>query len=400
MPLYFYEGLSVSGAKISGEAVADSPDELVRELGEKGLLLQRVRKKGKIRFSFGSARRIRDEDRLLFVHQFAVLLRAGLTIPEALETAMERPEHPGFGNILGHLLNDVKEGSSLSLACARYPEAFDQLFVAAVSTSEKTGNIIVALQRYQAYLKNRIALGKKFAQAMVYPTFLMLTLGAVLALLFIFVLPKFVNMYADFGAELPVPTQILIHIVDRLPVYVVAFTLLFLVVWSSYRLLLRTHDGRLWIDKMKLKLPYYGGFYQLFSMSQLTRTLSALLSSGTALIEAIDASSKVISSITFQQKLQLSKESIKEGRSLAIALSESALLTSMSIKMIQVGEASGALADMLDEVADYYDEELGGQVSRLVALIEPLMMLIMGVLLGAIIIVMYLPIFSIADAIR
>lgn len=400
MPLYSYTGISLNGTKISGEAVAESQEELTRELGKKGLLLQQVRSKGSIRFTIGSGRRIHDEERLIFVHQFAVLLRAGLTIPEALETAADRPDHPEFGKILGHVLIEVKEGTPLSTACSRYPEAFDRLLVAAMITSEKTGNMNIALQRYQSYLKNRIALRKKLGQAAVYPIFLVITLGAVLFLLFIFVLPKFVTMYADFGATLPLPTQVLINIVDRLPVYLFALSLLALGIWTSHRLFSRTQDGRLWIDNLKLRVPYYGGFYRLFSISQLTRTLSALLSSGTPLIDAIDSSSMVMSSITYKQKLVSTREAVAQGSSLTTALSESGLLTPMAIKMIHVGEASGALGDMLDEVADYYDEELGNRVSALITLIEPLMMLLMGVLLGTIIIIMYLPIFSIADVIK
>src|SRR6266851_5053271 len=315
MPLYAYVALAENGAYLMGETVAASEEALRTELSGRGLLVQQVRSK---RPGLGlRSRRVRPEEFALFNQEFMALVRAGLTVLNALALASDRPDSPALGKILARVHEDVRNGVSLSDACARHPEAFERLYLAAVRTGEKTGDLAAVLALYQDYLRHRVALRKKVSQALAYPMFLLIALMLILAVLFVFVMPRFVAMYADLGAALPFPTRVLLSIVDHL--YIVGPALVGIAAlaawgWRSWR--------------------------------------------------------------------------------------ATALMPPMAARMIEVGEASGGLDAMLAEVARFYEEVLDSRLARVMALIEPLLMLLMGLLIGGIIIVMYLPVFHMADIIK
>ena len=222
MPLFSYTVFTPQGVRLTGEQAADSEQALRAELSSRGLLVQGLRPK---RAALGMAgRRIRPEEFALFNQEFMALARAGLTIPDALALAANRPDSPAFGQILTRVLEDVRGGLTLSEACARHPEAFERLYLAALRTGEKTGDLARVLARYHDYLRHRVALRKKLRQAMSYPAFLMVALVVILAVLFVFVMPRFVAMYADLGADLPMPTRVLLGIVEY--IYIVGPALL------------------------------------------------------------------------------------------------------------------------------------------------------------------------------
>jgi len=213
MPLFAYVALAENGATVSGEGVADSEHALREELGGRGLLVQQV----KARRAAGlGTKRVRPEEFALFNQEFMALVRAGLTVPDALGLAAQRGDSPRLARVLARVHADVKEGVSLSEACARHPEAFDRLYLAALRTGEKTGDFAAVLARYQGYLRHSVALRKKVGQALAYPVFLLVALAVILALLFAFVMPRFVAMYADVGAALPLPTRLLLGVVEHL----------------------------------------------------------------------------------------------------------------------------------------------------------------------------------------
>ena len=397
MPLYAYVAIAENGVTVSGERVAPSESVLRDELGGRGLLVQRVRAR---RGAGLRGRRVRPEEFALFNQEFTALLRAGLTVPDALALASNRGDSPALGKVLARVHDDVREGVALSQACARHSEVFDGLYLAALRTGEKTGDFAAVLKRYQEHLRHRVALRKKVSQALAYPLFLLIALAVILVVLFTFVMPSFISMYADVGAALPMPTRVLLGVVEQLPLVLPAAAgVALLAVWG-WRTWLLTDDGRRQRDRLRERLPYIGELARTAIAAQLARALSTLLAGGTPLVEALRTAAGSLGNRLYLDRLEQATQRVTEGASLAQAVRETALLPAMAARMIEVGEASGGLDAMLAEVAQFYEELLDTRLSRVMTLIEPLLMLLMGVLVGGIIIVMYLPVFHMADVIK
>jgi type IV pilus assembly protein PilC len=398
MPLYAYVALAENGASLKGESVAASEDALRAELSGRGLLVQSVRsRRAGMRFGAG---RVRPEDFALFNQEFMSLVRAGLTVPDALALACERPDSPALGRILARVNEDVRNGVSLSEACSRNPEAFDRLYVAALRTGEKTGDFAAVLARYQEVLRHRVAMRKKIAQALAYPVFLLVALAIILAVLFAFVMPRFVEMYADLGSALPLPTRILMSVVERFYIVAPAGAAAVLAGVWAWRRWTSSEAARLHLDRLREHLPLIGEIARMASAAQLARALAALLAGGTPLVEALRTATGSIDRSMALQRLDAATRQVTEGSSLAQAVRATALMPPMAARMIEVGEASGGLAAMLAEVARFYEDMLDGRLARVMTLVEPLLMLLVGVLIGGIIIVMYLPVFNMASIIK
>lgn len=399
MPTYIYEALSESGGRVTGEGVAASEQELGKELADKDLLVQKIRRKRAL-VSFFGRQGTRPEEFLLFNQEFMALLRAGLTIPEALELVANRPENPRLARILRRVLEEVRHGSQLSEACRRHADVFDGLYVSAVKTGEKTGDLAGVLARYQEYLKHKVALQKKVSHALAYPLFLLVTLVIILGVLFAFVMPRFVAMYADFDTELPLPTRVLMGLVENLPLYGPVVVVFAVLGWVAFRVWKATDAGRLQLDTLKERLPYLGTINRAFAVAQLARTLSTLLAGGTPLVEAMSAAQESLANRAYGRRLAQATQEVTEGRSLAQAARDGDIMPDTAVKLIEVGEASGGLDTMLAEVAWFYEGSLENKLARMMALIEPVLMLLMGILVGGTIIVMYLPIFHMSAVIR
>ncbi len=398
MALYTYVALSESGVALTEEAVAASEQELRAELASRGLLVVRVRlKRGVVGWR---PRKVKPEDFALFNQELTALVRAGLTVPDALRLAADRPDSPALGAVLERVLHDVREGKSLSEACAQHPEVFGRLYLAALRTSEKTGDLAAVLVRQQGYMRHRLALRKKVSQALTYPLFLLFALVTILAVLFVFVLPRFVAMYADLGAELPLPTRVLLGIVENLHFVapaLLAATVLSVFGWRKWR---ESAAGRQRLDRWRESLPYVGELARTLSAAHLSRALSTLLAGGTPLVEALRTAADSVASQVHLDRLQEATRLVTEGSSLGQAARRTDLVPPMAVRMIEVGEATGGLDVMLGEVAQFYEELFDTKLTRIMGLVEPLLMLLMGVLIGGIIIVMYLPIFHMADIIK
>lgn len=399
MPVYSYTALSENGRVAEGEEAAASADELSRTLVQRGLRVQRVQER-RARLPLFGRKTVRPEAFLLFNQEFSALIRAGLTIPEALQLAAERKDNRALSAVLQRVLEDVRQGKMLSEACAQHPEVFDGLYLSTVKTGEKAGNLVAVLQKYQESLKTRVAFDKKLSHALAYPLFLLVTLGIVLAVLFVFVMPRFVAMYTDFGAELPFATRALVHFVNHILIYVPLAVIAGGIGWTSWRRWVQTDEGRLRADLMKRRLPVIGAIGREVGIAQLARTLATLLSGGTPLVEAMRTTQESLRNRADALQLTGATRLVTEGKSLAAAMQETALMPDTAIKMIQVGEASGSLDTMLGEIAQYYEEQLANRLARASALVEPALMLLMGLLIGGIIVVMYLPIFYMADIVK
>ncbi len=398
MPTFAYVALLPTGVRVREEAVADSEDALRADLAGRGLLVQSVRA-GRTRIGL-RAGRVSPEEFALFNQEFMALIRAGLTVPDALALAAKRPDSPALGQMLARVLHDVQNGALLSEACARHPEAFERLYVAALCTGEKTGDLFLVLGRYHDYLKHRVALRKKLTQALAYPLFLLAALGVILAVLFVFVMPRFVAMYADLGTELPLATRVLMALVERAYVVVpLVIAAVAVCVWG-WRRWTSTIDGRRQVDQMKEKLPYLGELQRIVSAAQLARSLSTLLAGGTPLVDALRTAAGSLGNQVHLDRLEAATQRVVGGESLNRAVRATRLLPETAARMVEVGEASGSLDTMLAEVAQFYEDILDARLARSMALIEPLLMLLMGLIIGGIIIVMYLPIFRMAEVIK
>ena len=399
MPNFRYLALAENGSRVEGEESALSEQVLREDLANRNLLVQKVYV---IRTNngFSSRKRIKPENFLLLNQEFTALLRAGLTIPEALRLAAERPDSPQLSRVLRQVEESVREGMSLSEACAQHEDVFDGLYLAALRTGEKTGTLPQVLAKYQVNLKHRVELMRKVGHALAYPAFLLITLLVILGVLFAFVLPRFVSLYADFGAQLPGPTRMLIALVEAMPY--VAPVLLALVVgaWSILQRFQRDEVMRVRLDAFKERIPLLGVVYRDTASAQLARTLGTLLSGGTTLVEAMQITAESIPNRYRAKLLNEVRRQVMEGGSLAAAMASTRILSATAIKMVEVGEAGGGLEDMLYEVAVFHEEALANSLTRMMSLIEPILMLLMGVFVGGIIIVMYLPIFYIVDVIK
>ncbi|MFA6902433.1 MAG: type II secretion system F family protein [Gallionellaceae bacterium] len=399
MPQYQYIALTQNGALITGESAAASPEILKIELENLGLRAQRIRIKRNWTTIWRRSA-VRPEAFLQFVQELLSLMRAGLPLPEVLALAADRPAEPALGQVLNRVLKDVRAGLLLSQACAVHPDIFDALFLAALRTGEKTGELPAVLARYQDFLRRQVALRKKISQALAYPIFLLVTLLVILGVMFAFVMPRFVSMYANFDAKLPAPTQWLLAAVVHFPAIIIVagvITALGLFGWKSFS---STPAGRLRIDHWKLRAPLIGDATRTASIAQLARSLATLLAGGTPLVEALRTVQESFPNRAFALKVVDVTNRVTQGEGLAKAVRAAGLMPETAIKMIQVGEASGGLDRMLAEVAQFYEDVLENRLARMMALVEPALVLLMGLMIGGIIIVMYLPIFNLAEVIR
>jgi type IV pilus assembly protein PilC len=399
MPVYTYTALAENGTRIQGEESALSELTLREDLARRGFMAQELRLK-RSGFGLPSRKRIKPESFLLLNQEFTALLRAGLPIPEALRLAADRPDSPQLSQVLRQVEEAVRGGLSLSEACALHSEVFDGLYLAALRTGEKTGSLPQVLAKYQVNLRHRVELMRKVGHALAYPAFLLVTLLVILSVLFVFVLPRFVALYADFGAQLPAPTRALIGVVEMMPYVAPLLVLLGFGGWIFWLRLLRDEAMRIRIDIFKERMPLLGGIYQHTASAQLARTLGTLLSGGTTLVEAMQITAESLPNRYRAKLLNEVRRQVMEGVSLAAAMASTRIMTSTAVKMIEVGEAGGGLEDMLTEVAVFHEEALSNSLTRMMSLIEPILMLLMGVFVGGIIIVMYLPIFYIVDVVK
>ncbi len=398
MPVYTYVALGENGATRTGEESAESETDLRADLANRGLIVERVRAK---RTHMPWMRdRVGTEEFALFNQEFVALVRAGLTVPDVLNLVADRPDSPVLARVLKTVLADVRNGVPLSAACEKHPRIFERLYISALRTSEKTGDLVNVLVRHQDHLRHRVAVRKKVRQALTYPAFLLVALVIILAVLFIFVMPRFVAMYSDLGADLPMPTRVLMSIVKHLYVVgplAIGAAALVAVLWRRW---VATPGGRKRVDVAWSRLPYIGELVRVINTAQLARTLATLLAGGTPLVEALRTAAGSTENRVVLEKLERTTQQVTDGGGLAQAVRTTHLMPPMAARMIEVGEASGGLDNMLGEVARFHEELLDTKLTRVMSLIEPLLMLVIGVIIGGIIIVMYLPVFHVADIIK
>ncbi len=401
MPVFVYKAGREDGSVFVKETEAESPEALRKELEDKGYLVLHLVKRRAIGLGADFfKKRLKTEDFLVFNQEMLVLIRAGLPIVQSLDILADRTPLPAFKDALVDVKTEIQGGKALSDSMARHPRLFPELYCNSLSAGERTGNLAEVLERFIIYQKKLLDVTRKLKTAVTYPIFLVGVTALLLIFLLTYVVPSFTQIYANTQSKLPMPTIILMNITGFLKTYILFFIALGAALIFAFRAWYRTDAGRLKTDSYLLKLPLLGDTIRGYIISTMTRTLATILSGGIPMLQALEMVSKSITNRDISEKLRYAQERVREGISLAASLEETKIMPVMTIRMIEVGETTGALENMLDNISTFYEDEVNVKVQRMTNLIEPIIMLSMGVVVGTIVIVMYLPIFDLAGTIH
>ncbi|MEK6682699.1 MAG: type II secretion system F family protein [Nitrospirota bacterium] len=401
MPFFEYKIAKENGTVIEDKLEAESEEALRSRLEGEGSLVFYIKKKGLSSFSLSSFRRsASSQDFLAFNQQFLALIKAGLPILASMDILVERVTDPTFQKALLSIKKDVKGGASLSDAMSKHPKIFPELYVASIRTGEQTGDLPEIIQRYITYLKKMLALRKKIKSAIAYPAFLITVSIIVVLFLLFYVMPTFSGIYAGYGKELPPATRILLSTVDfiKTKIYFLIAGIILLII--LLKIAVRSERGRLISDKWILSLPVAGDIIIKDIIVRINRTLSTLLKGGIPLVTAMEIIAKAITNRVISSRLGEAIDIIKGGGTLSAAFEKTGIMPKMALKMIAVGEVSGSLEEMLNNISEIQEEEIDLKLTRLTTLIEPVIMIFMGIIVAFIVIAMYLPIFNLAGAVH
>ncbi len=403
MPQFVWEGRTRQGATRKGVIEAASEAAAMAQLRSQAILPVSVKPKAKDLFegfSLGKGR-VKVRDLVVFTRQFATMIDAGLPLVQCLEILGSQNPNKAFKEVLAQVKADVEQGSTFADALRKHPKAFDELYVNLVAAGEVGGILDTILHRLATYLEKLDALRRKVKGALVYPITILVVAIGVMVLLLVKVIPVFEKMFADFGGTLPGPTQMVIdasHWMQANLLTMILGTAVVAVAFGQARK--RSESFRLRTDALALRLPIFGPLLKKVAVARFSRTLGTMISSGVPILDGLEIVAKTAGNKVIEEALLKTRVAISEGRTIAEPLGESGIFPGMVVQMIAVGEQTGAMDSMLGKIADFYDDEVDAAVEALTSLMEPLMMVFLGGSIGAILIAMYLPIFSIADTIK
>jgi type IV pilus assembly protein PilC len=394
MPEFIAKVGTSDGTVMERTFTAASEDALRNDLQGKDYLVFKIRKKSGVVDllpGFGAGRTVRMKEFLLFNQELAALIKAGLPIIASLEILTERRKNQAFKRALMDVRDKVRGGAALSEAFQGQGEMFPAIYPATLASGERSGEIASVLLRYINYQKTILALKRKVTTALIYPAILFVLMIGLIAILIIWVVPKFTDFYKDFGADLPLLTRALIGVsafVTQKAVFVAALLALAAVLFRAW---MRTPAGRLSLDRLVVRVPVIGGVFHRFAVSRFTRTLGTLIAGGIPVVTALEMSARAVGNLDFEQKLIDVERKVREGSSLWEALEATALFNDIAIEMTRVGESTGSLHDMLSNVSDFYDEEIETRIATIMVFIEPVMLVVMGSFVVLIMLAIYLP---------
>uniref|UniRef100_C6E2S4 Type II secretion system protein n=1 Tax=Geobacter sp. (strain M21) TaxID=443144 RepID=C6E2S4_GEOSM len=400
MPLFTCKIGASDGKVLVKDLDAVNAGLLRQSLEEQGYVVFGVRKKP-FQFLLESGigrKKIGNKELLLFNQELLVLLKAGLPILQALDTILESGGGK-LNEILSAIREDVKGGLALSAAFEKFPRVFPHLYIASVRAGERTGDLPQTIRRYIAFLKRTEGFRGKIIGALIYPVILIAVAAVAISLLLIYVVPTFSTIYADSGAALPIPTQILINFTGLLRRYLPLLLLLAAVATTLFKRWSQTESGRYAVDGFKIKTPLLGAITSRYALAGFTRTLATVLGSGIPIVEALRMSVGTLNNKVLERGLLLAVHRVEEGSKLSTALEGMKLMPPLALRMLTVGETTGSLEEMLSDISDYFEEEIERDLHVLTTSIEPAIMVVMGVVIGVIIVTMYLPIFKIASTV-
>ncbi len=400
MPTFAYSARPAMGGEIqSGEVELPSKEEVLAFLHRQKMIPVSVREKSRdLTISFGTG--ISTRDIVIFTRQFATMINSGLPLVQSLDILAEQTENKRFRKIIQDVLYDVESGHTLADALGRHPKVFSDLFVNMVAAGEAGGILDTILLRLATFLEKNDALVRKIKGAMVYPAVVMFVAAAAVAILLIFVIPTFQEMFSSVGVPLPLPTRMVIGLSDFLVNYWWAVVGGVMVAIFLIRQFYKTDGGRLTIDRMILAFPLIGDLQRKAAVARFTRTLGTLVSSGVSILEGLEITARTAGNRVIHDAVMGSRASIAGGETISGPLKESGVFPPMVVQMINVGEQTGGLDEMLEKIADFYDDEVDTAVSALLSALEPVMIVILGVVVGGMIVAMYLPIFDMINTVQ
>ena len=398
MPIYLWQGQDRKGTVQKGEI--EAPDERTVQLQLRRMQIRptKIKKKPKDLFENVSflQPKVHSSDVVVFSRQFATMIGAGLPLIQCLDILQSQQENKTFKTILKDIKENVEGGSTLADALSKHSGTFDDLFVNMVSAGETGGILDTILERLSAFMEKAMKLKKQVKSAMTYPVIVLIIAVLVIGVILVFVIPVFEKMFADFGGALPAPTQLVVTLsrfVKGNILYMIGAIVIFVFAFKKFY---STENGRTLVDDYLLKLPVFGILLRKVAVAKFTRTLGTMVSSGVPILDALDIVVKTAGNKTVEGAIYNVRSAISEGRTMADPLAESGVFPSMVCQMVAVGESTGALDSMLSKIADYYDDEVDAAVDSLTSMIEPFMMVFLGVTIGGLVISMYLPIFKMA----
>jgi len=399
MPTFTYSARSATGAIQTGEIELPSRDEVNRYLARQRLIPIKVaEKKKQLELSFGSG--IKTRDIVIFTRQFATMINSGLPLVQSLDILAKQSENKALRKTVEAVLYDVEAGNTLADALRKHPKVFTDLYVNMVAAGEAGGILDVILLRLATFLEKNDALARKIKGAMVYPVVILCVAVVAVAVLLIKVIPTFQNMFESAGVPLPAPTRFVIFLSGVLQNYWWAAILAVVAGIFVLRQYYKTSNGQLTIDRILLRLPIFGDLLRKTAVARFTRTLGTLVASGVSILDGLEITARTAGNRVIHDAVMSSRASIAGGETIAEPLKQSGVFPPMVVQMINVGEQTGGLDEMLGKIADFYDEEVDAAVAALLSAMEPLMIVFLGVIVGGMIVAMYLPIFDMINAVQ
>ncbi len=401
LPFWVWEGKSKGGETKRGEMEASDEQAVLQRLRSMQLTNIKVKKKP-IEINLGKyfAGGVSQKDLVIFTRQFATMIDAGLPLVQCLDILGGQLDNMAFREVLMKIKNKVESGSTLADALGDHPKVFDTLYTQLVAAGEIGGILDTILNRLAAYIEKNEKLKAKVKGAMVYPVIVLIIAVGVTVVLLLFVTPTFEKMFKDFGGSMPAPTQFVIDVSKFMQAYIVYMIVGIIAVVVAFRQYLKWPKGREQFDAFAIQSPIFGPLIRKVAVARFTRTLGTMISSGVPILDALDVVTKTAGNKTVEKAIRYTREKIAEGKTIVQPLSETKVFPPMVVQMIGVGEATGAMDQMLTKIADFYDDEVDAAVAALTSMIEPVMMVFLGGIVGGFLIAMYLPIFSIAGSIK
>ncbi len=399
VPVFLWSGSSKEGGERQGEMEAADAQAVEQRLRTMGITPSKIKKKPyEIKLpSFGGVPR---KSLIIFTRQLATMIDAGLPLVQCLDILYQQQDNANFKKALGEIKAKVESGSTFADALRDHPRVFDELYRELVAAGEVGGILDTILNRLTVYIEKAAKLASQVKGAMVYPVLVLCVGVGVMAVLLIFVTPTFAKMFKDFGGTLPAPTQFMVDLSDFMIHYTLHMVVGITAFVAGFRALINTPRGRYVFDKVMLHLPVIGPVVARSAVARFTRTLGTMISSGVPIMDALNVVAKTAGNKVIEEAVLYVRTKVGEGKTLAGPLAEKKVFPGMVVQMISVGEATGAMDQMLGKIADFYDEEVEAAVASMTAAIEPIMMVFLGGMVGGFLISMYLPIFTIANSIK
>ncbi|MGB9734916.1 MAG: type II secretion system F family protein [bacterium] len=403
MAVFTWEGMKRTGEIVKGNIEAQNESAVVALLRQQDIRPINIKEK-RAAFDLGKLNlfkeKVKGKDLAVFTRQFATMIDAGLPLVQCLEILGSQQQNKTFQKTIKDIKASIEGGSTFAAALKKHPDIFDALYTNLVAAGEVGGMLDTILARLATYIEKSEKLKGRVKGAMIYPIVVLSVAVGAVAVLLLFVIPVFAKMFADVGAALPAPTQFVLDLSNFLKHYIIYMIIGIAAIYFAIRSYYKTANGKLVIDGLLLKLPVFGELIRKNAVARFTRTLSTMISSGVPVMEGLEIVARTSGNQIIENAIMKARESIAAGKTIAEPLAQTKVFPSMVVQMISVGEATGNMDAMLSKIADFYDEEVDAAVAAMTSLIEPLLIVFLGGVIGGLVVAMYLPIFKIASTIH